>query len=87
MLGYYTDGGYLRQLDGQIVAMGSNERWVVAVQRSGHVNSFYILKKPGLLDPEGPYTGREFEDQAKARGLPPVTWQNPWLESLKREAY
>ena len=91
MLGTYHNPGYFGLLDGQIVAMGSNEQWVVAVQRSGWVSSIYLLKKPtdelSPSDVEGPYTGREFEDQAKARGLPPVTWQNPWLESLKREAY
>lgn len=77
MLGIHADPGYFRLLDGQVVAVGSNEKWVVALRQGGH---FYILKKEAFPEPEGPLTREEFEQEVIARGLPPFTWRNPWVK-------
>lgn len=77
MLGDYTGGGYFRKVDGQVMAVGINEKWVVALRQGGH---FYILEKPGLLEPEGPFTREEYEREVTARGLPPFTWRNRWVK-------
>jgi hypothetical protein len=84
MLGIYHDPGYFGLLDEQVVAMGSNEQWVVAQQLRKGVTRFYILKKPvkdlSPSDVEGPFIREVFEQEVAVRGLPPFTWRNPWVK-------
>lgn len=83
------DWGNKRVLDEQIVAMGSNDRYLVIQQWRDGTLHFYILDKKSFslveISAGVPYTKEEFERRKAYMDLPPFTWHNRWVFYPKEE--
>ncbi|WP_078118496.1 hypothetical protein [Thiosocius teredinicola] len=80
------DGGLLGRVDPEIIAVGSNDKYVVAKQQSPGATTtlyYYIAKSNdgaklnGHEITEGPFTVEEFEALSQKLGLPAFSRQFP----------
>lgn len=77
-LGIYAHPGYLNLVPEEVIAIGSNDLWIVARQydhASKTSDHYYIVNKKTEY-PDGPLNEKEYEKFRNERALPSFTWFN-----------